>query len=505
VGIVKDVTNNKGREDTLSQKELELLSRLYRLSANEEPLQKTMGRIAAEIENVFACPIGDGNRSSCQVLLKGDSFGEAMNHDLLQAGAPIFVDGREAGSVEFFCTGGSSECPEVTERIRSSGIIDMVAEHIGLLAMKEQQREEIAEARRLRNHILKTSLDGFWLLDDSGRFTDVNDAYLAMSGYGREEFLQLSLSDILVEEERGATQGRIDTLLVNGKGRFRMWHKRKDGSHFHLEVSASVMADPDDSGNLSIVCFCRDSTEKEKEKRRIEGLLQEKDLLLKEIHHRVKNDLSFIHSILRLQESMQESIEESSCTAMAEGSSESPLTDAQNRIALVMQVYEELYEGSSVTAVQSDHLLARISSQLGKGNYGCSPTFDIETSPFTIPARMGIAVGTLINEMVTNSLKYGAPTDGDSPAIRIELKEELIQDELDEELPIGAGEPLGRRSLRILVRDHGPGFPRDVLEGSRTGFGLTVIDALAHQYDGKMELANRPGAEICVTISTQSP
>ena len=376
---------------------------------------------------------------------------------------------------------GCAQCPEIMELIQSSGIMALVAEHIAFLAMKEQQDRALEKARSFREQILNAAMDGFWMLDSKGCFTDVNDTYLTMSGYEREEFLCLSVSDIDADEDASAMEKRFRTLAEQGGGRFKTRHRRKDGSIFFVEVSVSLVRNEtagEEAADQSFVCFCRDISVQVAAQEQLE----EKDLFLKEIYHRVKNDLSFIHSLLRLQESMQD---------VSENQQERALEDARNRIALVMQVYEALYEGSSVRAIQSDRLLDQIKWRLGNGNYGCPPTFDIETSPFAIPARMGIAVGTLINEMVINSLKYGLSADGRGCPIRIELKEELI----------GDGE--SERCLRILVRDQGPGHPREVLERNRTGFGLTVIKTLVRQYNGTMELANRPGAEISVLIKMQ--
>ncbi len=114
------------------------------------------------------------------------------------------------------------------------------------------------------NAIIQTSLDGFWIVDKNRKFHDVNDAYLNMIGYSREEFLALTINDIDIDEDPQQTKARIKRIIENNGERFEVKHRRKNGEIINVEVSARFI---DDSDGGKIICFCRDISErKNKEK-----------------------------------------------------------------------------------------------------------------------------------------------------------------------------------------------------------------------------------------------
>lgn len=129
----------------------------------------------------------------------------------------------------------------------------------------ERKQAEIAVAERERylRTILQTTVDGFWVVDGEGRFMNVNEAYCRMSGYTRAEFLTLCISDVEANEDPAGTAARIRRITENGSESFETRHRRKDGSLFDVQVSATFMA----VGTGQFVCFCRDITERKQAER----------------------------------------------------------------------------------------------------------------------------------------------------------------------------------------------------------------------------------------------
>lgn len=122
--------------------------------------------------------------------------------------------------------------------------------------ISEQARAEKAlqERERFLSSVLETTRDGFWVIDAAGRLTDVNEAYCRMTGYAREELERMGIADLDVLEDAAVTEARIRRIVENGSERFETRHRRKDGSVFDVEVSASYL---DQHGGM-LVCFCRD-------------------------------------------------------------------------------------------------------------------------------------------------------------------------------------------------------------------------------------------------------
>lgn len=120
----------------------------------------------------------------------------------------------------------------------------------------EQARmeEALQERERFLTSILETTQDGFWVIGADGRLTDVNDAYCRMSGYSKEELEGLCIADLDALEDSATTDARLARIVENGSELFETKHRRKDGSLFDVEVSASHL---DLHGGM-LVCFCRD-------------------------------------------------------------------------------------------------------------------------------------------------------------------------------------------------------------------------------------------------------
>lgn len=106
--------------------------------------------------------------------------------------------------------------------------------------------------------IIETTQDGFWVVDDRGRFSDVNNAYCNLSGYTREEILSMSINDIDVFETIQDTKDRIKRIIEKGYEQFVSRHKKKDGSIFDVEISVSCLCE----NPVRFVGFCRDITER---------------------------------------------------------------------------------------------------------------------------------------------------------------------------------------------------------------------------------------------------
>ena len=133
-----------------------------------------------------------------------------------------------------------------------------------ITAIKQAQQDVRLQADRHQTMLL-TIPDGYWIVDNNGKILDVNDNYLKMSGYTREEFLNFSISDFEALETSEETAQHIKKIFQTGFDRFESKHKRKDGSFFNVEISTSYLK----TANYFIV-FIRDITERKKTEERLE-------------------------------------------------------------------------------------------------------------------------------------------------------------------------------------------------------------------------------------------
>ncbi|MBN2654349.1 MAG: PAS domain S-box protein [Nitrospirae bacterium] len=145
-------------------------------------------------------------------------------------------------------------------------IIDKNGNIAGILGIfsditEKKQADEIIRAReKYLQAILHTTAEGFWVINSQGLVTEVNDAYCFMSGYTKDEIIGMRIKDLDADEDPADTAARIKRVITNSSELFEVRHKRKDGSIWPLEVSATWL---NEYGG-QIICFCHDLTEQKK-------------------------------------------------------------------------------------------------------------------------------------------------------------------------------------------------------------------------------------------------
>ncbi len=140
-----------------------------------------------------------------------------------------------------------------------------ISVYFQVITERKKNEIKLQEKEEYLRTILQTTTDGFWVVGSNRRMLDVNQAYLMMVGYTREEFLKLTINDIDAEENPGATAQRIERIIINGSEVFETRHRHRDGSIFDVEVSATFLKNNGDQ----FVCFCRNITERKKAEKRV--------------------------------------------------------------------------------------------------------------------------------------------------------------------------------------------------------------------------------------------
>ena len=201
------------------------------------------------------------------------------------------------------------------------------------------------------------------------------------------------------------------------------------------------------------------------------GQVEERELLMREAHHRIKNDLAFVNGLLSLHAHRSDS---SDVVAA--------LQDASRRVNVVAEIYQATYSGSNMERVDLSDVTARVIAGVRSRDLLATGAVDSDVESIEVPVRLSVAFGVVLNELLTNSAKY-AGRDASDPAITVRLAPEYAP-----------------HAARLEVTDNGPGFPGSVLSGDRLGYGLTIAKALVEQHDGSMTLENDSGARVTVIL-----
>jgi len=224
----------------------------------------------------------------------------------------------------------------------------------------------------------------------------------------------------------------------------------------------------------------REITERKRTEAQLNESLKEKEVLLKEIHHRVKNNMQIISSLLRLQswhvknKKMREMFEVS-----------------QNRIKSMAIIHEKLYQSQDLARIDFyDYIKSLTSSLFSTYRAGLEPiTFKLDVKKVYFDINTAMPIGLIINELVTNSLKYAFPKQkawGKTDNSKGEIFLSLHSDE-------------GRVSL--IVRDNGVGLPKDFDFRKAESMGLQLVNDLVDQLDGAIELQKECGTSFKITFN----
>jgi len=196
------------------------------------------------------------------------------------------------------------------------------------------------------------------------------------------------------------------------------------------------------------------------------GSLKEKEILLKEVHHRVKNNLAIVSSLLKLQS-----------RHVTDPQAASVLRDSQSRIGAMALVHKKLYLSPDLTNVDVEEYLRQLVYDLISAHNIQLNTMrlEIKVTQVQLSIDMLIPLGLIVTELVTNSLKHAYAEDTRKPALYLAI------------------EPLGEGRLRLQVLDNGPGLPEGFDLESTQSLGLQIVTGLVSQLGGQMSVRQGSG------------
>lgn len=238
----------------------------------------------------------------------------------------------------------------------------------------------------------------------------------------------------------------------------------KDGNYKSIDCRVAFLEDG------SSLMTMADITKRVDNEKKIKSSLAEKEVLLREIHHRVKNNLQIISSLL----SMQHSRTEDPTAAEA-------LLESKQRVYTMSMIHEELYNREELSGVDLANYLPRLIGKLISGmGSGKKLQYKDEVESILLPLDIAIPCGLIVNEVVTNIIKHAFPRGG-SGLIQVKVKR-------DNEL------------IRMTIADNGSGFPDGFHPEESTTLGMQLIHALARQLEADLRWFNEDGGVVLLDI-----
>jgi PAS domain S-box-containing protein len=334
----------------------------------------------------------------------------------------------------------------------------------------EQKRTEdaLADMQRTLRFFNENTLLGLYRTTPDGRILMVNPALVHMLGYDTADELlgrDLSKEGYTHSSERLEFQ---ELMKREGQiiGNEAQWNKR-DGSTIWVREGARAVRN--EKGE--IVYYdgtVEDITERKTAELQLRASLEEKETLLKEIHHRVKNNLQIISSLLNLQAS---EIKDPMLYEMFQ--------ESQNRIRSLALVHEKLYQARNFAQINFFDYLQTVTMHLARSYDRGGISWQIDGDEVHLGIDQAVPCGLIVNELISNAMKH-AFVDRSEGSLHLALFKEANGD------------------ITIVVQDDGVGFPADKDFRQATSMGMVLIQSLVEQIDATIELDRGNGTKFTV-------
>lgn len=343
------------------------------------------------------------------------------------------------------------------------------------ITARKQAEEALEESEEKFRRLFDLSSDAHVLYDKDG-VLDANDACVNMLGLSKREDIATARPEDFSPEFQPDGQPSAEKMkrmvqmaLEKGSHRFEWLLQMVDGAHLYTDIQLTrIML----KGKAVIHAVLRDITDRKMDEVKIRASLKEKEILLSEIHHRVKNNLALVSSLLRLQ---SKSAKDEYHRKMFE--------DAQDRIRSMALVHERLYHSENLAEVDMREYVASLVDHFALPEKWIGSLIEINKDVEALQMSLDKAVplGFLINELVSNALKHAHP-NFERGTINISLR------------------TVGQGNVKLIVKDDGVGIPESVNVETPQSFGLNLIKLFTRQLSGTTELIKDGGTEFRITF-----
>lgn len=343
-------------------------------------------------------------------------------------------------------------------------MMDTVWKHV----KRREVEKELIRAKNELDRYFTLSLDLLCIANTDGQFIRLNPEWEKVLGYPLHELEGRSFLELIHPDDLDSTRKAISTLSAQEDIRnFENRYRCKDGSYRWIEWRSRPSGE-------TIYAVARDVTKRKKAEEKIQTLLREKELLLKEAHHRIKNNMGTVKSLLTLQS-----------RSIKDPESRKILQDAAGRVQSMMVLYDKLYRSEGYQELNiRDFLPSLIQEIIGLFPQNKPVKISTDLQNINLDARTLSTIGIILNECITNSMKYAF-------------------DKTSEPLISVSSYRHGDKII-IIYQDNGKGFKRKPEPDKSSTFGLKLIRMLVEQLNGDLNEESSQGMKVQISFTPPS-
>lgn len=335
--------------------------------------------------------------------------------------------------------------------------------------VREFAEEELRKNEEKYRNFISSTAEGFWAFDKDQKIIDMNDSVLKMLGYDREEMIGRMPEEFISKENLEQIKEQRKNIRTTAQRNYELEFVRKDGSLFPAIANVTTVFGPEGEAAGSFAFVTDISALKESEGKLVASL-EEKEVLLREVHHRVKNNMQIISSLLSLQR-----------RRIKDDGVQQIFTDTSGRIMSMAYVHEQLYQSEDLAHIDVAMYIRSLADNVFTAYraQGKEMKLEVEVDELDLDIDMLIPCGLILNELLTNAVKHGS--SGQDTTIKVAF--------------VADGE-----DYLLEVSDDGPGLPEgfDLMECDT--LGAQLLDALVTQLGGSLSWDSGKGAKFTVRI-----
>lgn len=386
--------------------------------------------------------------------------------DKLEIWDKIAPNGRNDGSTDLKLNSSKNMWIEVQfTPVYSSGLFSGWIYIFEDITKRKGVENRIAKSEKKYRELADLLPQTVFETDENAKLTFMNVYGFLMFGYTQKHLDEgLSILELIIEEERSISKGKV-TEILNGNGSGDEYTAKKgDGSLFPIIIHSNPIFNRGVfEGFRGIIIDISDIKDAEE---KIMDSLKEKEVLLQEIHHRVKNNMQIISSLLSLQANHTDNEETVEI-----------LKESRGRVKSMAMIHEKLYHGQNIGKLNMAEYLNNLVRDIVR--FYSTPSsdidMDVDVEDIKLNIDTAIPMGLMVNEIVSNSTKYAFPNKNGI----ITLKLKYVDD-----------------YYLLYVSDNGIGLPEDLNIHESSTLGLKLINSLAIQLEGELEIKSNNGTSF---------
>jgi len=357
-----------------------------------------------------------------------------------------------------------------------SELKQMEKQLLSSLDEKENLLHEVRKNQVMMDQLFKNSPVGISLIDNENRIVDINSKFSEIFGYTKKEIAGKEVDTLLSPLKLHGEAEEITDSVFNGNS-FQTETIRKTKSGKEIPVLVGGVPVQVDGKIVAVFAIYVDVSKQHYYQKKIENSLREKDVLLQEVHHRVKNNLAVVSGMLQLQRFSAENPEVSKL-----------LMDSEGRIHTMALIHEMLYQNESLSNIDFKTFTKELCTSIEKNNIPDDKTIrcNLKSDPVFMNVNQAVPAGLIMNEILSNAFQH-AFTDRDEGSVNIGIKE-------------------ADGIIKITVSDDGIGFNAEEinLKNHSNSMGLTIIKTLVDQLKADWSVTNENGTVIEFSFSKKT-